>query len=203
MAITMSETNSVHPRLTQLAKATKSRNDTTEEFYVLVGHTGGEVNLSNAEEAEALRIFRHGSCLVFAYAAALVTGFPIAIFTDSQPGQAWVGHAALQLPNGEFFDIAGMNSYSEIRRNFNFAHSDIQPTIYATPEDAHVIFNDNIGDNGAFGYLLAHINELGMLVTFHFVEQLLNYYDMEYNRELLRTMEKATIAYARKAKKKA
>jgi len=196
-ATTFTQTPLVNARLSQLTKSKRKHVNENGDFYVLVGNTGGEVNLSNSDEAETMRIFRRGSCLVFAYATSLVTGFPVAIFTASEPNEAWAGHAAVQLPTGEFFDIAGVTTQGEIRRYFGL--SGAEPVIFETPEAAHAIFKDSIGDNGAFSYLLGQINELGLLVTFHFVEQLLSFYDIPFDVDHLREMEKKTVAYARKA----
>lgn len=200
MTTTLTTTSSINPRLAQLTKSPKVRNVKTNEFYVLVGNTGGEVNLSDVDEAETLRIFRHGSCLAFAYATALLTHLPIALFTVSEPGKSWVGHAAVQLPSGEFFDISGVTSEDEIRSYFHLAST--HHTIYTTPEETYEVITDNFNGSDAWGYLLSHVNELGMLVTLHFVEQLLNFYSMPFDEELLRNMERKTIAYARANSKK-
>ena len=192
------QTQQVNVRLAQLAKATKT---TTGEFYALVGHTGGEVNLDDADYAETLRIFRHGACVAFAYATALISGLPIALFTVSQQGESWSGHAAIQLPTGDFFDIAGTTSQNEISSHFGF---NVEPSIHENPATAQaIISSDAFGEDGAFGYLLTHVNELGLLVTFHFVEQLLSYSSIDFDETLLRELEQKTTAYARKVARKA
>ena len=63
MIATMTKADTVNSRLVSLARTRMNRDGSSAEFYVLVGNTGGEVNLSDSDEAEALRIFRHGSCL--------------------------------------------------------------------------------------------------------------------------------------------
>ena len=190
----------VNSRLARLAKSKKDRNG---EFYVLVGNTGGDVNLSDADEAETTRIFRHGSCLAFAYATALVTGLPLAFFTVSKKGESWSGHAAVQLPTGEFFDITGTTSQSEILSYFKLTGSSVTPVIYKSFEAAHAVLKGSQGDAEAFSYLLKNVNELGLLVTFHFVEQVLSFYNIPFDMNRLRELEKKTVAYARKASREA
>lgn len=198
MVTTVTQGPLVNSRLSQLAKTRMSRNSASEEFYVLVAGTGGLVDLSDADNAETVRIFRNGSCVAFAYAASLVTGFPVVLFTATETGHAWSGHAAVQLPTGEFLDIAGANSLDEVNSYFGFTGAACTPTVYETLEDAHALLNDPLTETGVFGYLLANVNELGLLVTFHFVEQLLSYYDLPFDVKYLRKLEKATVAYARK-----
>lgn len=198
MIATMTKADTVNSRLSSLARTRMNRDGSSSEFYVLVGNTGGEVNLLDSDEAEALRIFRHGSCLAFAYAVSLITEFPVAFFTVGGRDEPWEGHAAVLLPTGDYLDIAGVSSLDEINSYFKFAGDAAVPSSYESSEAGHIELVGSPSDGGLFEYLLTNVNELGLLVTLHFAEQLLSYYDLSFNVERLRAMEKDAVTYARK-----
>ena len=195
--------NHRNPRITQLVKAQKSRNDKSEELYVFVNNTNGEVFLEDSELGETIRIYRRGACVPFAYAVALITSLPVAIFTSPGSGEYWGGHAAVQLPNGEFFDIEGETSKSEILSYYRFPSS-TEVSIFETPEEAHYSLGEKeeeLGEDGILGYMLKYVDELGFLVTLHFAEQILSSYSIPFDEVRLRALEAKVSAYARQQKR--
>lgn len=197
--------NHRNPRITQLVKAQKSYNDKSEEFYLLVNNTGGDVYLEDSDLGETVRIYRRGACVPFAYAVALITSLPIAVFTDPTSGAYWSGHATVQLPNGSFFDIEGENSKSSILNFYHFPMS-VEPSIFATPEEAHYSMGEHseeLGEDGILSYMFKHVNELGFLVTLHFAEQVLSFYGVPFDEVRLHSLEAQVTAYAHQQKREA
>lgn len=193
--------NHRNPRITQLVQKQKSRNDKSESFYLLVGDTGGEVCLEDSDCYEAERIYRRGACISFAYVVHLITHFPIAVFTaPNVDAENWSGHVTVQLPNGNFFDITGETTASEINRYYYFP-ADVTPNVFENSEDVHPMLSSynqgNLDEDGVLGYMLTHLDELGFLVTLHFVEQLLSFYEVDFDETRLRDLESKVSSYAR------
>lgn len=54
------------------------------------------------------KTFTKGACAILASEINRVTGLPLVVFTrDKENSTSWNGHAAIKLPNGEYFDIHG------------------------------------------------------------------------------------------------
>lgn len=69
------------------------------------------------------KTFTKGACTILASELNRVTGFPLVVFTrEKQTSTSWSGHAAIKLPNGQYFDIHGPSDRTWLLSEYAGSH---------------------------------------------------------------------------------
>lgn len=162
-----------NPRIAALVKKDKRGIDRLDaSFPILVGNNGGEIILGAPDELDAHEIYMRGGCVALAYAAAMISGKPLAVF-DEKDGNShsWYGHVALEVSPGVYLDITGDNSSRSIQSYFNNRLE--EPIIFDTPELVQKHMNADYAGDVLSEHIAKNVNELGWLVTVDFAKHLL------------------------------
>lgn len=116
---------SASPRLRQLAEAQAWKYDSYMEdaeedhdgsIEVTFGSTGATIFLRYTDD-EAHGLYGYGYCTFLAYAIHKAADLPLVLFTaPSESG--WQGHAAVKVGEDAYLDIAGVNTFAEIKEKY-------------------------------------------------------------------------------------
>jgi len=182
-----------NPRLSALVK--KKKRTATEKmdasFSILIANKGGSVVLGAPDELDAEEIYMMGGCAAFAYAAAMISDRPIAVFDskDMEADDSWSGHVALEISPGRYLDILGEGDRGPVNSYFNRKVG--EPIIFDTPEDVQRHMNSSFTGNIS-DYVHTHIDELGWLVTLDFAQNVLAENGIAFDESRLDALEADT-----------
>jgi hypothetical protein len=85
---------------------------------VIFGSQGACLTLRSLD-AEATRLFTFGHCAILAWGIHEKTGLPLAVFTSQNTEKnGWSGHVAVQLSDGNLFDVQGITTAEEIASRY-------------------------------------------------------------------------------------
>jgi len=124
-------------------------------------------------DSEAVQLFSWGYCGYLAQVLHELTGFQLALFTkpSGENETGWQGHAAVQLPDGQFLDIEGIVSAGEINSRYRFKEP-VEPTFPEPAAYAELMFAD-----GSNPY--SELDELELRLLRHFAELVVKEYKVE------------------------